>query len=324
MLNAILSWALLGATLAITMASHAQDYPSKPIKVVVPYPPGGSVDRIARLVADKLREKWGQSVIVENRSGATGGIGSEYVYKSVPDGYTLLYAPPGPLVINKRLYPGLGYDSDSFVPISIVATLPYVLVVTAKPRLPAETIQQFIGSARANPGRINYASQGTGGSPHLSAELLKSMAGIDMVHIPYKGLGPALAGLFGGEVDMMFDTVATVLPHVRSGKLRALAVGSENRNRFMPNVPAMAEMLPGFLSSSWHGVVAPPKTPQAIAISLSTAIAEGLKQPDLAKRLLEMSVDSVGSTPAETDAFMKQESERWGNVIRITGTKGES
>ncbi len=312
---------LLAVLLGLAMIAHAQDFPNKSIRMIVPVPPGGGADRIARVVAEQLQKKFGQTVIVENRAGAAGNIGADAVARATPDGYTLMASPPGPLVVNKTLYPKLSYDSDAFAPISLMAKTPFVLVVPAK--LSAENLPQLIAFAKANPDRLNYASGGPGTTSHLAAELFKSMAGIKVVHVAYKGTGPAVTDLLGGQVNMLFLEFGTALQHVRAGKLRALAVGGEKRNPLLPDVPAVAELLPGFVAVTWHGMVAPPKTPPAIVNLLSNAVAEALKQPDVAKMLLDLNVEVVGSTPAEMAQFMIQEVKRWGNVIRITGTTME-
>ena len=317
MKNSIFGGLVLAALLGCAWPAHAQDYPSRPIKVIVPADAGGTTDVMARTVTEILREKWGQTVIVENRGGAGGNIGAEAVSRAAPDGYTLLFSAPGPLAVNKSLYSKLAYDSDAFVPISVVSTSHSVLVV--HPKLGVDSVQQLIASARANPDRLNYASSGDGSTPHLAAELFKAMAGVKIAHVPYKGSGPALLALVAGHVDMTLVELSLALPQIRSGKVRVLAIGSEKRKPFMPDVPTVSEALPGFLSVTWFGLVAPPKTPPAIANTLSTTIAEGLKQPDIAKRLAGLNIEALGTTPAEMTQFMKQESERWGNVIRATG-----
>ena len=253
---------LLAAALAISLAAHAQDYPNKPVKIIVPTPPGGGPDVLARVVADKLWEKWGQAVIVENRGGAAGNIGMEVASKAAPDGYMLVFTPQPALVINKSLYTRLGYDPDAFEPISVVTAVPMVLVV--HPKVAVQTVQQLIAYAKANPDRLNYASGGSGSTPHLAGELFKSRTGVRIVHVPYKGNAPAVGDLLGGQVDMMMLDLGSVLPHARAGKLRALAVLTEKRNPALPDVPAMSEVLPGFVVSPWWGMVAPPKTPAAI------------------------------------------------------------
>ena len=312
---------MLGVALGMVSITRAEDFPAKPIRIIVPYAPGGSVDALARTVADKLREKWGQSVIVENRAGAGGNIGAEVVWRSAPDGYTLLFAAPGPYVINKSLYGKLAYEPETFAPIGIVTASHIVLA--AYPRQGLESLQQLIAFAKANPGKLNYASSGNGTASHLAAELFKMMGGLNIGHVPYKGSAPAMADVLAGHADMTFVELSTALPQVRGAKLRALGVGSEKRKPVLPDVPAVAEALPGYVASTWFGMVAAPKTPAAIANQLSFAVAEALKQPEVAKRLSEMNVDAVGSTPAEMAQLMKQESERWGNVIRLAGTKAD-
>ena len=312
------------AALAMTGGALAQDpaagYPAKPIRIIVPFPPGGSADLMPRAVSDKLAAKWGQAVVVENRPGAAGNIGAELVYKAEPDGYTLLSAPPPPLVINPSLYPKLAFDPSQFVPVTLIGSIPNVMLV--HPKVTVASVPEFIALARANPDRFNYASQGNGTTSHLAAEMFKSMAGgLQITHVPYKGTAPALTDLLGGQVDLMFDNLGVSLPHVRSGKLKALAVGSERRFAALPDVPAMAEVLPGFVSIAWFGVVAPPKTPPAIAEKVAAAIAEALKLPDVAKRLSDLSAVPIGSTPAEMAAFMKQETERYRAIIRAAGVK---
>lgn len=312
---------LLGAALAFAVGAHAQDYPVRPIKIVVPNPPGGGNDFAARIVAERFREKWGQPVLVENRAGASGRIGAEAVAAAAPDGYTLLVTAPASLVINKSLYAKLAYDPDAFVPVSVIVAGPGALVM--HPSVAAASVQQLIAYAKANPDKLTYASQGNGTIAHLAGALFQSMTGARIVHVPYKGSAPAVADLLGGQVSMMFSELSPALPHIRAGKLRALAAGGEKRNPLLPEVPALTEVLPGFVFSYWIGMVAPAGTPFAIANRLSAEIAEGLRQPDVAKRLLDTNLEAVASTPAEMASFMKRESERWGNVIRLTGTKGE-
>jgi tripartite-type tricarboxylate transporter receptor subunit TctC len=320
-LRQIFAHLLLAAAMTLSLNAHAQDYPSKQIKIIVPFQPGGGNDRVARIVAEKLRAKWGQPVIIENRAGAGGNIGSDVVFNAAPDGYTLLLTAPGPLVINKSLYAKFPFDPESFSSVSVIATS--YAVLTVHPKVPAESVQQLINYAKTHPGRLNFASSGAGATTHLGAELFKSMAAIDMVHVPYKGTGPALADLVSGQVDLMFMEISSVLPHIRAGKLRALGVGSDKRNPLLPDVPPVSEVLPGFVSQVWYGMVAPPKTPAAIANKLSSAIAEILKHPDVVKQLQDNSFDAIGNTSAEMAQFMKQERERWGNLIRATGTRVE-
>jgi len=299
-------------------SAQAASYPVRPIRMIIGFPPGAAVDIVARIVGDKLAAKWGQPVVVESRAGAAGNIATEAVGRAEPDGYTLLTTPPT-FVINPSLYPKLGFDSAAFVPVSLVATSPNVLVV--HPKMGASSVQALVASAKANPGKLNYSSTGNGGTPHLTAELFKSLAGhVQITHVPYKGT-QGLSALMAGEVDMMFFNLASCLPQIRDGRLKPLAVLGERRVAALPDVPAMSEIFPGFVSVTWFGVVAPPKTPAPIAEKLSAAIAEALKSPDVTKRLAELSTEPIGSTPAEMGAFMKEEAERWGGVIRVAGVK---
>ncbi|MSQ72849.1 MAG: tripartite tricarboxylate transporter substrate binding protein [Betaproteobacteria bacterium] len=308
--------ALVSATLA-----GAQDYPARAIKFVVPSAPGTGVDSIARLVAEKLQAKWGQPVVVDNRAGAGLNIGAEYVAKASPDGYTLLYTPPPPLVINKTLYARLNYDPDGFVPVSLVSSTPLVLVVP--PKQAAESLQQLIAYAKANPDRLNYASAGSGSTLHLAAELFKSMAGVKVVHVPYKVLATGLTDLIGGQVDMVFFDLGTVFQHIRAGRLKVLGIGSEKRHPLLPGVPAVAEVLPGYAAATWNGIVAPAGTPPALVNRLAGAVAEVMKLADVVEQLSSRSTTAIGSTPAEMSAFMAQERERWGGVIRASGARAD-
>jgi len=317
-MRALLLAALLGAAFIV----HAQEWPAKPVRIIVPFPAGGSADLMPRIVAEKLAEKWGQPVIVDNRPGAAGNIGADAAYRADPDGYTLLSSPPPPLVINRLLYPKLSYDAAQFVPITVIGAIPNVLLVNAQ--VPASSVAELIALAKANPGKLNYASQGSGTTSHLTAELFKAMAGgLQITHIPYKGTAPALTDLIAGQVDMMCDNLGVSLPHVRSGKLKALAVASRKRFAGLPNVPALAETLPGFESAAWFGIVAPPRTPSPIAEKVAAGVQEALKLVDVQKRLADLSAEPMGLGPGETAAFMRQEVERWGAVIRAAGVKLE-
>ena len=316
----MLSRLLFAAALAAFLPAQAQDYPARPIRIIVPFPAGGTADLMPRILGEKLSARWGQPVVIDNRPGAAGNIGAEIVFKAEPDGYTLLSAPPPPLVINHNLYPKLGFDPTRFVAVSVMAAVPNVLLVN--PKLAATTVQELIALAKANPDRLAYSSQGNGATSHLTTEMFKTMAGgLAITHVPYKGTAPALAALLSGEVSLMFDNLGVSLPHARAGRLRALAVCSERRIAALPDVPAMAEIFPGFVSIAWFGVVAPPKTSPAIAASLSTALAETLKLPDVGKKLAELSAEPVGSNPAQMTAFMKQDTERWRKVIQAAGVK---
>lgn len=316
-----LSRLLLAALLGMPLAVIAQDYPTKSIRLIVPVPPPGGVDALARLVADRLQGRLGQPVVVENRSGAAGNVGAEVVFGAAPDGYTLLFTHPSPLVVNKSLYSRLNFDPELFVPVSVVAESPFAMVIN--PAVPASTVQELIAYAKSNPDKLNFASGGSGGTSHLTSELFNSMAGVKMTHIPYKGTGPGLTDLVSGQVQSMFVATNTALPFARSGKLRVVAVAGAKRDRLLPNIPALTEVLPGFFSSVWQGMVAPPKTPPAIANRLSAAVIEALKQPEFAKQLIDSGLEPIGSTPAQMAQLMKEEVDRWGRVIRAVGVKAD-
>jgi len=312
---------LLAATFMLPGMSQAQNYPTKPIKFLVPYPAGGTTDVLARLVAEKVGAKFGQPVIVENRGGAGGNIGAEAVWRASADGYSLLFASAGPLAINKNLYPKLGYDQDTFTPISLIAASPNVLIASTK--LPVNSLTQLIAYAKANPDRISYASQGNGSTSHLTGEFFKSAAGVKMVHVPYRGSSPAIMDVLAGQVDVMFVELSSVVAHIRAGTVQILAVASKQRNPMLPTIPAVAEVLPNFTSDTWFGLVAPPKMAPEIANKLSAAVADALKQPSLVTAMKELGLESIGSTPAAMSQFTKHESERWGGIIRATNTTVE-
>ena len=301
-------------------AAHAQDWPTKPVRFVVPFPPGGAADALPRIVAERLSEKWQQPFIIENRAGATGTIGAELVYRAEPDGTTFLATPPSTLVLNPVLYAKLSYDASQFVPVAVMAGIPSVLLV--HPKVDARTVQEFIALAKAHPGRLNYASQGTTSVSFLTTEWFNSLAGgLKITQVPYKGTGPGLAALLAGEVELMFDNLGTSLQHVRAGKLRALAVCGERRFPGLPDVPAMNEIYPGFVSIAWFGVVAPPRTPPAIAAKLSEGILEALKTPQVRERLARLSAEPIALGPEEMRQFVKRDAERWREAIRIAGVK---
>ena len=325
MKNTLRGALLAGLLLAAPACAQdpAASYPARAIRFIVPFPAGGAADALPRIVAERLSARWAQPVIVENRVGASGSIGAEAVWRADPDGYTMLATPPAPLVINPSLYERLAYDPAQLVPVSVIAAIPSVLLVNAA-KISAGTLQEFVALARANPDKFNYASQGTTTVSFLTTEMFKTAAGgLRITHVPYKGTAPGLAALLAGEVEVMFDNLGVTVQHVRSGRLKALAVGSEKRVASLPEVPAMAEFYPGFVSVAWFSVSAPPRTPGAIADKLSRAIAETLKQAEVAKRLAELSAEPIGSSPAEMAGLMKQDAERWRAVIRAAGVKAE-
>ena len=305
---------VFAAALALAPLANAQEgFPSKPIRVVVPYPAGGTADTLPRLLGPRLTALLGQPLVIENRPGASANLGAEIVAKADPDGYTLLVAAPHLFTTNAVLYK-LAFDPAALTPVTIIAAYPNNLL--AHPRVPFATVKDLIAYARAHPGQLNYASQGNSTSTHLTGELLKLMAGIDMVHVPYKGSAPALTDLIGGQVDVMFDNLIATMQYIKSGRLRVLGVGSPKRLPVLPSVPAIAETLPGFASETWMAIAAPPKTPPAIAEKLAAAVAEALKSPDIARQLADLNAEPVGGTPAQMAATIREDSARWIGVVR--------
>ena len=305
---------LLLALISLACApALAQAFPTKPIQVIVPLAPGGGTDLLARVIADKLREKFGQPVTVENRSGAAGNIGADYVFKAAADGHTLLFTQPAPLVVNKALYGKLTFEPEQFVPVAIVSLQDIMLAVN--PKVPAGNLQELIGYAKANPGKLNFGSSGAGSAPHLAAELFGSMAGVKMVHVPYKGSGESQAATLAGHVDLTFFAFSTALRHTKAGKLRAIAVGGAKRNPQAPDVPSIAEALPGYSAASWTAFVAPPNTPAPVVQTLAGAIADIVKMPDVRKRLLDAGDEAADMTPAQMAAFLREERQRWSTLI---------
>jgi tripartite-type tricarboxylate transporter receptor subunit TctC len=309
--------ALLLVSLLFTAPAAAQDYPTKNISIIVPLAPGGGTDVLARVIAAKLRDRFGQPVTVENRSGAAGNIGADAVFKAPPDGHTLLFTQPAPLVVNKALYATLTYDPEQFVPIALVSLQDIMLA--ANPNVPAANLQELIAYARANPGKLNFGSSGAGSAPHLAAELFSSMAGVKMVHVPYKGSGESMAATIGGQVDLTFFAFSSALRHAQAGKLRAIAVGAPKRNALLPSVPSISEVLPGYSATSWTAMVASPGTPAAIAQKLSAAVRDIVRQPDVHKRLIDAGDDAFDMTPEQMAAFLGEERVRWGNLIKAAG-----
>jgi tripartite-type tricarboxylate transporter receptor subunit TctC len=311
------------ALLALTAQCVAQNYPERVVRIVNPYPPGGSVDVMARILAHKLSDNLGQQFIVENRSGGGGNTGSDFVAKAEPDGYTLLFTAPGPLTVNQTLYSKLSFDpTTDFAPIALFATAPIVLIVN--PAVPANDVRELIALAKKEPGKINFASAGNGTTNHLSGELFKSMAQIDIVHVPYRGAGPAMNDLVGGHVQMFFDLMPVVLPQVAAGKVRALANAGARRPAALPNVPTVAEQgLPGFDASSWYGLVAPAKTPEPVLAKLREEVAKALKAPDMVARIHELGSEPGTAFGKDFGAFLAAETRKWADVIRTSGAKAD-
>jgi len=304
------------ACLALPLAANAQGWPTKqPIKFIVVYPPGGASDVTARLIGAKLGEILGQNVIIENKPGANGIIATEFVAKSAPDGYTMLMANLGPNALNPVVYKKLPYDAiKDFTGVTLTTTVPQVVVVN--PDLPVKTIPELIAYAKANPGKVSFGSAGQGASNHLSGELLNAMGGIKMQHVPYKGDAPSIVDLIGGSIQVALPTTVAGLPHVRSGKLRAIGVTSAKRLDTLPDVAAVAETLPGYEAVSWGGVMVPAGTPPEIVKRLNTEINKILKMPDIAAKLEGLGAIIVGSTPEEFDKYVKDEIAKWGKVAR--------
>lgn len=296
--------------------AFAQEYPAKPVRLIVPFPPGGGNDTIARLLGQKLSPVLGQQVLVDNRPGAAGAIGAELAAKAAPDGYTLFLAGVATHGINPNLQKKLAYDPvRDFHGVSLIASAPLLVVV--HPSLPAKTVKQLVALARAKPGAINFASNGTGGSSHLAVEMFKMMTGTDMVHIPYKGLSLALTDLLSGQVQVMFSSAVAMLPQVKAGKLRAIAMTGAKRASAIPDIPTVAEAgVPGYETGSWYGIVAPARTPRPIIERLGREIAAITRSADISNRLTNEAVIPAGSTPDEFDAHIRRELARWEKVIR--------
>jgi tripartite-type tricarboxylate transporter receptor subunit TctC len=312
---------LLALISLVCPPAFAQTFPTKPIQIIVPLAPGGGTDLLARVIGDKLRDKFGQPVTVENRSGAAGNIGADAVFKAAPDGHTLLFTQPAPLVVNKALYGKLTFEPEQFVPIALVSIQDIMLAV--HPRLPAGSLPELIAHAKANPGKLNFGSSGAGSAPHLAAELFGSMAGVKMVHVPYKGSGESQAATLAGHVDLTFFAFSTALRHTKAGKLRAIAVGGARRNPQAPDVPSISEVLPGYSAASWTAFVAPPNTPAPLAHTLASAISETVKMADVQKRLVDAGDEPADMTPAQMAAFLSEERQRWGTLIKDLGIEAK-
>ena len=313
--------ALLLAACALAVAAPpamAQDYPQKPIKMITPYPPGGPTDVLARAISQKLSERLGQPIVIDNRPGASGMIGADMVAKAAPDGYTLL-ANASIHVINPSLYANPPYDAiRDFAPVSQIAEVPLVLVVN--PALGVKTVRELIAKAKASP--LNFASSGNGSAPHLAGEGFNIATGTKMQHIPYKGSGPAITDLIGGQVNLMFDSLPSSMPHIKSGRIIAIAVTTKKRSSALPNVPTVAESgVPGFDVSTWYGVWAPAATPPAIVRRVSTEIAAVVRTPEVSARLAELGAEPVGSTPEEFTAYNRSEAAKWAKIVKDSGAK---
>jgi tripartite-type tricarboxylate transporter receptor subunit TctC len=314
-------WALGALFACIATLASGQGYPNRTIRLVVPFPAGGTTDILAREVAQKLTEVLGQAVVVDNRPGAAGNIGSDLVAKSAPDGYTLLMGTVGTHAINPSLYSKMPYDHvKDFAPVVLVAGVPNVLVVN--PALPVKSVSDLIKLAKDKPGQINFASSGSGTSIHLSGELFKTMAGVDMTHVPYKGSSPALTDLIGGQVQIMFDNLPSALPQIKAGRLRAIAVTSLKRAPVLPDIPTINESgLPGFEASSWFGLLAPAGTPAPIVARINVEVNKWLQSGDAREKLLGQGAEAAGGSPEQFGNFIRGESEKWAKVVKASGAK---
>jgi tripartite-type tricarboxylate transporter receptor subunit TctC len=305
----------------LALPAQSQPYPAKPIRLVVGVPPGGTTDVVARLVGQRLAEQFGRQIVIDNRGGAGGNIGAQLVAGAPADGYTLFLATIGTMAINPALYPKLPFDTlRDFAPVSQLTSMPQMLVV--HPSLPATSVVQLIAYAKSRPGQITFASGGAGTAIHLAGELFKSLAEVQLVHVPYKGGGPAMTDLIAGQVMLMFDQIVTALPPVRAGRLRALGVTTLRRSPVAPDIPTIAEAgLAGYNVSTWHGLLAPAGTPQAIVGRLSTETARALRHADLSDKFLSQGAEPVASTPAEFGAFIKTELDKWAKVVAASGAR---
>ena len=303
-----------GCVFAVVFNASAQSYPNHVVRIILPYPPGGSMDALGRMVFDRLSQSLGQQFVIDYRPGASGGIGTEVVARAAPDGHTLLLNTL-PFVVNPSLYKKLPYDTvKDFAPVSLLATSPFVLVV--HPSVPATTVAQFVALAKRQPGKLNYSSAGIGTNLHVAAELFKNLTKIDILHVPYKGGGAALIATVGGEADLSFIGVQPAFPHMQSGKLRALGITSAKRAPSLPALPTIGETVAGYEFSSWWGLLAPAATPPAVVQLLSEAIAKAVRAPEIAKRFEQDGVEAVAGTPAQFGESIKSDIARWAKVIR--------
>jgi len=312
------AWRVLAAMFCLILPAVAAEYPDHPVRMIVPFTPAGATDLLARLVGERLGAKLGQSVVIDNRAGAGGNVGAEIAARAAPDGYTLLMGPASIYAISATLYPRLGYDlAKDLTPVSLVANVPHVLLVNND--LPVKSVPELIQFAKKKPGELNIASQGSGTVSHLEAELLKHMAGIEMLHVPYRGSAPAILDLIGGRVHVMFDSIASALPHIRAGKLRAIAVASNTRSSLLPNMPTVAESLPGYSAHSWLGIFVPAGTPQSVVQRLQRDLVAAIDEPKTQARLVEAGFEPKSSTQEDFAKLVRDEMEKWRPVVKMSG-----
>ena len=312
--------ALAAATPSVLAQEPAASYPSKPIRLIVNFPAGGTVDTLARTVGQKLSERWGKPVVVDNRPGAGGNIGAQAVATADADGYTLLVSPPGPLAINQNLYQKLPFDPEKLEPVVMLASVPNV--ITTRADFPANSVKELIAYVKANPGKVTYGSQGNGSTSHLTGQMFATMVGGDMVHVPFKGEGPALTELLAGRLDLFFGNVSAVLKYRQTNQVKLLGVAQSKRGFMAPDVPSAVESgVPDFISSAWFAVAATPGTPASIAQKLNAAIVEIMKMPDVKEKFAAQGAEVVGGSPADMTAFVKAERARWKKVIQSADVK---
>ena len=314
---------LVAASLLVSMLAQAQSYPNQPIRLIVPWPPGGGVDTSARIIAQPLGERLGQSIVIDNRPGAGGNIGTEAAARAKPDGYTLLMGSSSPNAINIHIYPKLPFDpAKDFASIVYVTAVPNILVVPGAS--PHNSAQELIAHIKANPGKVNYGSAGVGSSQHLAASMLITATGVNIVHVPYKGTAPSLTGLIAGDVDLTFANIPAILQHVRNGRLRPLASTGTKRAELMPEVPTMKEAgLPGVEVTVWYGVLAPAAVPREMVAALARAVAVAARAADVRQRLGELGCEPVGNTPDEFGRLLKDEVAKWAEVVKVSGARAE-
>jgi tripartite-type tricarboxylate transporter receptor subunit TctC len=305
----------LVAALAASLAGAQGTFPARTVRFIVPFPGGGINDVLARIVGEKLQTRWGQPIVIENKTGAGGNIGAELAYQSEGDGYTLLLSPPGPLAVNQSLYKQLSYKPQEFVPITVVGSVPNVVIV--RKELPLNSLKELIDYVKANPGKVTFGSQGNGATPHLTGMMFQGMTGTRMVHVPYRGENLVLNDMIGGHVDVFFGNIAAGGPPFRDGRVKILALADTHRSPMLPEIPTTAEAgLPGLVSTGWFALAAPPKTPPPLASEIAKAAVETIKMPDVQAKFRAASVEPVGNSPAEMAAFVAEESRRWSDIIK--------
>lgn len=312
---------VVALVLWVSLSAFAQPFPSKPVRLIVPFPPGGAVDYYARALQNRLQETLGQPILIENRSGAGGMVGADLVVKAAPDGYTLLVGNIASLAMNVGLYSKMTYDPRKDLT-PIIRTVAVNYVMTVHPSVPARSVKELIDHAKANPGKLSYGSAGSGSAPHLATELLKQRAGIDMLHVPFKGGGPMVADLLGGQIHIVIADQANLMPHVKAGKLRALAVGTLERSASYPDIPTIAESgFPGFEARAWQGIAGPANLPADIVTQLNAAFAKAMAFPEVHQRLLDGGLDPITGTPEDFAAFIRSEIDKWAKVAKDVGAR---